>query len=126
MTVGQEFGPTFSMPLQELVNQKNDMIDVSVNIRNGDSLNQSLLVLGVNGKNGLVEWTASHFPDFDPGHGDWYTVHHTYRTTQNPRRKNLTVNVYIWNRNKVNFLTDDFFVQSRKGNPVLYGLTEKF
>jgi hypothetical protein len=126
MSRKQEYSPTFSMPLQGLVNQKNDMIDVSVSIRNGDSLNQSLLVLGVNGKNGLVEWTASHFPDFDPGHGDWYTVHHTYRTTQNPRRKNLTVNVYIWNRNKVNFLTDDFFVQSRKGNPVLYGLTEKF
>jgi hypothetical protein len=126
MSVGQEYGPTFSHPLQELVNQKNDMIDVSVTIRNRDSLNQSLLVLGINGKHGLVEWTASHFQDYDPGKGDWYTVHHTFRTTQNPHRKNLQVNVYIWNRGKINFLSDDFIVRSRKGNPVLYGLTEKF
>jgi len=126
MSVGQEFSPTFSMPLQELVNQKNDMIDVSVRIRNMDSLNQSLLVLGINGKHGLVEWTASHFHDHDPGKGEWYRVHHTYRTTQNPRRKNLQVNVYIWNKDKINFLSDEFIVRSRGGNPVLYGLMEKF
>ncbi|MEE9461767.1 MAG: hypothetical protein V3V53_08035, partial [Bacteroidales bacterium] len=126
MSVRQEFSPTFSHPLWELVNQKNDMIDVSVTIRNRDSLNQSLLVLGIIGKHGLVEWTASHFQDYDPGKGDWYTVHHTFRTTQNPHRKNLQVNVYIWNRDKINFLSADFIVRSRKGNPVLYGLMEKF
>ena len=123
---GQEFGPTFSYPLRELVNQKNDIIDVSVNVRNRDPLNQSLLVLTVKGKHGLVEWTASHFQDYDPGKGDWYTVHHTFRTTQNLRRKNLQVNVYIWNRDKINFHGDDLIVRSRKGNPVLYGLMEKF
>jgi len=126
MNGGQEFSPTFSMPLQELVNQKNDMIDVSVSIRNGDSPNQSLLVLGINGKNGLEEWTASHFHDYDPGQGEWYSVHHTFRTTLNPRRKNLQVSVYIWNQDKINFISDDFIVRSRKGNPVLYGLMEKF
>ena len=126
MSGGQEFSPTFSFPLRDLVNQKNDMIDVSVSIRNKDSLNQSLLVLGVNGKHGLVEWTASHFQDYDPGQGDWYSVHHTFRTTQNPRRENLQVSVYIWNRDKINFLSNDFIVRSRKGNPVLYGLMEKF
>jgi hypothetical protein len=122
----QEFSPTFRYPLKDLVNQKNDIIDVSVNIRNLDTLNQSLLVLGLNGKRGLVEWTASHFPDYDTGTGEWYTVHHTFRTPQNPNRKNLQVSVYIWNRNKVNFLSEDFIVRSRKGNPVLYGLMEKF
>jgi hypothetical protein len=114
------------MPLRELVDQKNDMIDVSVKIRNMDSLNQSLLVLGVNGKHGLVEWTAGYFKDYDQGTGDWYTVHHSFRTTQDPRRKDLQVSVYIWNRDKINFLSDEFIVRSRKGNPVLYGLMEKF
>ncbi|KPL21556.1 MAG: hypothetical protein AMS23_09125 [Bacteroides sp. SM1_62] len=126
MSGGQEFSPTFSYPLGDLVNQRTDMIDVSVNIRNRDSLNQSLLVLQVKGKRGLLKWTASHFRDYDRGKGDWYTVHHTFRTAQNPRRKNLQVNVYIWNRDKTNFLCNNFIVRSRKGNPVLYGLLEKF
>jgi hypothetical protein len=126
MTGGQEFSPTFRYPLGEMVNQKNDMIDVSVNIRNRDSLNQSLLVLEVRGKRDLLEWTASHFQDYDPGKGDWYKVHHTFRVTRNPRRKNLQVNVYIWNRGKTNFLSDDFIVRSREGNPVLYGMLENF
>jgi hypothetical protein len=126
MSGGQEFSPTFSFPLRELVFEKNDMIDVSVSIRNRDSLNQSLLVLGINGKHGLVEWTASHFQDYDPGNGEWYTVHHTFRSTPNLRRKNLQVSVYIWNRDKINFLSNDFIVRSRKGNPVLYGIMEKF
>jgi hypothetical protein len=125
MSAGQEFSPTFSYPLRDLVNQKTDMIDVSVNIRNMDSLNQSLLVLAVRGKDGLVKWTASPFPDYDPGNGDWYTVHHTLRSTQNLRLKNLMVDVYIWNREKINFLCDDFIVRCREGNPVLYGLMEK-
>jgi hypothetical protein len=126
LNAGQEFSPTFSMPLLELVNQKNDMIDVSVKIRNRDSLNQSLLVIGVNGKHGLVEWTAGYFKDYDPGTDEWYTVHHSFRTKQDPHRKDLQVSVYIWNRDKINFLSDEFFVRSRKGNPVLYGLMEKF
>jgi hypothetical protein len=122
----QEFSPTFNMPLHELVKKKNDMIDISVAIRSKDSLNQSMLVLQVKNKRGLVEWTASPFQDYDPGDGNWYRVHHTFRTTQNLRRKNLEVNVYIWNKDKINFLSDEFFVRSRKGNPVLYGLMEKF
>ncbi len=126
MTVDQEFSPTFSYPLGDLVNRKSDMIDVSVNVRNRDSLNQSLLVLEIRGKRGLIKWTASHFPGYDPGEGGWYSVHHTFRTTQNPRRQNLRVNVYIWNRGKSDFLCHNFIVQSRKGNPVLYGLLEKF
>jgi hypothetical protein len=126
MSAGQEFSPTFSHPLREMVNQKNDIIDVSVSIRNRDSLNQSLLVLGLNGKHGLVEWSAAYFHDYDPENGDWYTVHHTFRTKRNPHRKNLQVSVYIWNRDKIHFLCDDFIVRSRKGNPVLYGLMEKF
>lgn len=126
MSGRQEFSPTFHHPLRELVNQKNDIIDVSVNIRNRDSLNLSLLVLGINGKRGLVEWTASRFQDYDPGEGEWYTVHHTFRNKRNPGRKNLQVSVYIWNRDKSSFIIDDFIVRSRKGNPVLYGLLEKF
>jgi hypothetical protein len=126
MSGSQEFSPTFSYPIQELVNRNNDMIDVSVNIRNLDSLNQSLLVLGISGKRGLVKWTASHFQDYDPGSGDWYTVHHSFRTTSNLLRRKFVVNVYIWNRERNHFLCDDFEVNTREGNPVLYGLLENF
>jgi hypothetical protein len=126
MSGTREFSPTFSLPLRDLVNRKNDMIDVAVNIKNLDSLNQSLLVLGINKKGRLVEWTARHFEEYDPGTGDWYTVHHSFRTTQDLLRKNTTVSVYIWNRAKISFFCADFSVKSREGNPVLYGLMEKF
>ena len=122
----QEFSPTFSKSLRDLVKKKNDMIDVSVAIRNTDSLNQSLLVLQVKNRHGMVEWTASPFQDFDTGQGGWYRVHHTFRNTLNPKRRDLQVDVYIWNKEKNPFLSDEFFVLSRKGNPVLYGLTENF
>ena len=125
MTGAQEWSPTFSYPLRDLVSKKNDLIDVSVSILNSDSLNHSLLVLELRGKSGLVDWTASHFPDYDPGNGEWYTVHHTFRATQNLRRKNLYVNVYIWNKDKITFLGNNFRVGSRDGNPVLFGLMEK-
>ena len=126
MSGGQEFSPTFSKPLGELVKKKNDMIDVSLAVRNIDSLNNSLIVLQVKNRQGLVEWTASSFVDYDQGQDGWYRVHHTFRNTLNPNRRNLQVDVYIWNKDKINFLSDEFIVRSRKGNPVLYGLMEKF
>ncbi|MFC2114916.1 glycosyltransferase family 39 protein [Bacteroidota bacterium] len=125
MDAQHEFGPSFSMPLRNLVQHKNDLIDVSVSIRNVGPVNNSLLVLSLKGKKELVAWTAGYFSDFDPATGEWYTVYHTFRPGNYFRDKNLELQVYVWNRDKKEFLQDDFKVKSRSGNPVLFGLREK-
>jgi hypothetical protein len=125
-----EYGPAFTAPLADLATNKNDLIDVSVSVRNLDSMNNSVLVISLEGKKGLVEWTASPFTDYDPGTGEWYTVYHTFRPGRYfhkglLRGSNPIIKIYIWNRGKNNFLMDDFRIIARPGNPVLYGLTEK-
>lgn len=119
------FGPSFTIPLGEIAQHKNDLIDVAVAVRDVDSLNTALLVLALKGKKELVAWTASPFSDYDPHTGEWYTVYHSFRPGRHFRNKKLELQVYIWNRDKNRFLSDDFRIMSRPGNPVLYGLQEK-
>ncbi len=121
----QEFGPTFTMRLGFLAENKNDLVDVSVRVRNADSLNHALLVISLKGKKGQVAWTASSFADYDPLSGEWYTVYHTFRPGRYFRNRNLELKTYVWNPEGDRFLLDELRVRSRPGNPVLYGLTEK-
>jgi hypothetical protein len=130
MDQGNEYGPVFSASLADLAADENDLIDVSVSVLNLDPLNNSILVLSLEGKKGVVEWTASPFTDYDPGTGEWYTVYHTFRPGRFFHKgflhgKNPVLKIYVWNHGKNNFLMDDFRIMARPGNPVLYGLTEK-
>ncbi len=121
----QEFGPLFSMPLRELAEHRNDLVDVSVRVRNIDCLNHAVLVLSLKGEKGQGEWTSARFSDYDRRSGEWYTVYHTFRPGRHFRNRDLVLQVYIWNLEHQDFLLDDFRIRSRPGNPVLYGLTEK-
>ena len=125
-----EYGPAFSSPLGDLADGKNDLIDVSVRIRDLDTLNRSLLVVSFEDEKGIVMWSAVPVKDYDPGTGEWYTVYHSVRPGRHYRpkileRRNPEVKVYIWNRGHDQYLMDDFRILARPGNPVLYGLTEK-
>ncbi|MFC2112506.1 glycosyltransferase family 39 protein [Bacteroidota bacterium] len=120
-----EFGPTFTIPLANIANHKNDLIDVSVSVQNLDSVNNAILVLSLGGKKELAVWTSALFPDYDPLTGEWYTVYHTFRPGKHLKNPKLELKVYVWNREKNEFLIDNFRVRTRPGNTVLYGLTER-
>ncbi|HEC44728.1 MAG TPA: glycosyltransferase family 39 protein [Bacteroides sp.] len=120
-----EFGPTFSVPLNVFADHKNDLIDVSVSVRNLDSLNNGIIVLSLRGKEELVVWRSAFLSDYDPLTGEWYTAHHTFRPGPNFKNPDLELQVYVWNKEKERFLIDDFRVRTRPGNPLLFGLTEK-
>lgn len=118
------FSPTFKIPLHEFTGHKNNIIDVSLSVRNLDSLNNALLVVSLGGKKKAVAWTSASFSDYDPGTGEQYTVYHYIRPGRHFSKRNLELQVYVWNREKNSFLIDDFRVRTRSGNPVLYGLRE--
>lgn len=125
MSFQQGFSPTFRIPLREISDHKNNLIDVSVSVRNLDSLNQALLVISLTGEEEIVEWRASPFPDYDPLSGEWYTVYLTLRPGRHLRDRDLELGTYVWNKEGNEFLIDDFHIRVRSGNPVLYGLREK-
>jgi hypothetical protein len=60
------------------------------------------------------------------GHPAGVQVYHSVKLSDiNLDHKNLHLKTFIWNKGKESFLIDNFTIEVRKGNPVIYGLTEK-
>ena len=56
----------------------------------------------------------------------WITVYHSLKLEDiNLDFTNLTLKFFVWNKGKDSLLLDDFKLQVRDANPVIYGLYEK-
>ena len=121
----QEFGPEFSRKVRSVLVHKNDIIDISVSVRDIDSVNNSLLVTVLNNNKGQVVWTASHFNWYGHAGDGWYRVYHTFRPAMDFDKKGLTLKIYIWNKDLNTYLIDDFRIDCRPGNRGLFGLLEE-
>jgi hypothetical protein len=57
---------------------------------------------------------------------DEITAHHSIKLSDIPLNHNkIKLKVYIWNKGRESFFIDNFKIELRDGNPVIYGLTEK-
>jgi hypothetical protein len=87
-----------------------------------------LLVASLETRGGTVHWSSTPASRFVPCSlsGDpWFTVHHVLKLSDMQlHHPGLVFKVYPWNRGGDTFLLDDFRITLRKGNPVIYGLTE--
>ena len=124
-----EFGPTFSMKLEEIDWKENDFMEISVRV-NGSIRSDQFLVASLESKGESIYWGGTPFDSFAPcsDSGDhWITVHHVLKLSDmNLKHPQLQLKAYIWNRGGASFLVDDFQISLRQGNPLIYGLNEKF
>jgi hypothetical protein len=129
MTSDDEWGPTFTVNLHEIISHRNNFIDVSLKVRAVSSPGNAMIVSELEADGELLQWSSSSFEQFvvtDSDSGNWFTVHHSVKLSDIHLRKNKTrLKVYIWNKDRQAFFIDDFEISLRRGNPVLYGLTEK-
>ena len=121
----QEFSPTFNRPLRSILVHRNDLIDISLAVRDLDSINSSLLVVVLNDGEKQISWTASKFEWYKPPGSDWYRVYHTFRPAVERNLKPLEVHVYLWNKDLQRYYIDDFRIDTRTGNHELFGLLER-
>jgi len=121
----QEFGPAFSRKLRSILIHRNDLVDVSLAVKDLDPRNRALLVVVLQDGKKQLNWTASHFDWYKPDREGWYRVYHTLRPAVTRNLRGIDINVYVWNKDGQSFLIDDFRIESRPGNHVLFGLLEK-
>jgi uncharacterized membrane protein len=125
-----EWSPTFSKKLDEIIDNGNNFIDISVKIYKPDSFCHAVLVGSIQKGEKIIYWNGIGFNTFIdslPATNNWYTIHNSLKLSDiYLNYNNLILKVYIWNKEKQPLIIDDFSIHLRQGNPLIYGLFEKF
>ena len=124
-----EWGPSFCEDLNNIILNENDFIDVSVKVKSIDSLDGVVLVTTLSVGDDNVYWGGVDFSNFtllNKIENEWVTIHSSVKLSDiDISYRDIKVKVYIWNKGKRNLFIDDFEVNLRLGNPIIYGLNEK-
>lgn len=124
-----EWGPSYTRNLDEIVKNKKDFIDISVRVKSSEKIKEAQLVSQLQSNGVVIDWRSSSFEVFynpKDSLNYWYTVYHSIKLTDiylNYPKIELMINV--WNVNKEAFYLDDFKITLRKGNDIVYGFTQK-
>ena len=125
-----EWGPVYTCKLGDIIKNHNDFIDLSVKIRSSDLLDDIILVASIEDIGKTVYWGGTNgksFPGSENYLNKWITFNHSIRLADaKSTEADLVLKVLLWNRGRRTFFMDDFRIGSRAGNPIQYGLSEKF
>lgn len=125
-----EYGPSYEIALDEVMENKTDFIDFSIKAKSKSSFNDALLVIALESNGESVFWTGYPLEEpikSDSLNSDWSTTHVSLKLTDiYLNYDNIQLKALIWNKGKTEFLIDDFKVELRKGNEVVYGTVNEF
>ena len=123
----QEWGPLFEAKLKDILSNKFNYLYVSVNTKLLNKNANPVLVISIeNGKKECINWHTSDFKDFL----HTKTTGKVYLSLRMADVADFNINdnlkVYIWNKQKDNFIIDDFEIRVETGNPLFYSLVTDF
>ena len=124
-----EWSPTYSKELNNIISNENNFIDISVDAYTNENLEGVILVSSIESNGEVIHWGGTDFNRLIPLDGlksTWTTFYHSIKLSDvNQNYDNTVLKTFIWNKGRKNFIIDDFKIELRKGNPVIYGLVEK-
>jgi len=124
-----EWSPTCSVLLDKIINNQNNFIDISVKVKYRNNNFDALLVATLETPEKEIHWDGTPLEIFTVSKNseeNWFTAHHSIKLSDIPlNHNNIKLKTYIWNKGRESFLIDNFKIELRNGNPVIYGLTEK-
>ena len=127
-----EYGPTFTGKLDTMITHENNFIDISIKVRakNPENLKEVFLIAQLESNNKLIDWGGTNFEKLITGNSnkdEWITIHYSIKLSDvNMNFRDIILKTFIWNKGGNTFSIDDFKIKVREGNPVVYGLIEKF
>ncbi|WP_107039483.1 glycosyltransferase family 39 protein [Brumimicrobium mesophilum] len=125
-----EYGPSYTIQLEKISQNKSDFIDFSLKAKENTSFNDAVLVVTLESNGESVFWTGYPLEEAinsDSLSSEWSTTHVSLNLSSiYLNYDHIQLKSLIWNRGKGEFLIDDFKVNLREGNPVVYGTMEGF
>jgi len=122
----QEYGPTFSIPLSSLTNNKYNFIDISLKAFTNNDFTDAVLVAQIDSASKNIFWGGTDFSKYTFVN-KWSTVVYSIKLADlNISLEGLDLKIYIWNNKKQNFQIDQIKIATRKGNSIAYGLNQAY
>lgn len=117
-----EYSPTFTMGLRDMIDNPDNEVDISVEVRLPGIFTGAWLVATITSGDRTIYWTSVPLNDYvNPG--EVGQVHLTLRISDMElRHHHLRLTTYIWNPLRLVYEMDHFTVKVRRGNNFLYGL----
>jgi hypothetical protein len=126
LTEKMEWGPGFTLPLNEMISNKTDWVDLSVSVYSEDSIAPDVvLVASLKSGTKQIYWNGADLPNFwiHPG---WNRLILSLKLSDMPLSgRNLVFNTFLWNKGLSKIFIDDYEIAVKKGNPLVYGFYEK-
>ena len=130
MDSDEEWGPLYKVSLKEIIKNKSDCIDLSIKAKSTNSFDGAILVVTLEVDGESIYWTSVELetpevPDIlSP---EWNTYHVSLRLSDvYLNYSDVEFKTLIWNKGKSQFLIDDFKIELRDGNELVYGVFKKF
>jgi len=125
----EEWGPGFNESLNNIKENNYNFIDISVKAKAEQSFNGALLVISLEANEKSIYWIGQNL-DNQIGTGyeinEWNTFHASLKLSDiYLNYKNIKLKTLIWNKGNGQFLIDDFKIELRQGNPIIYGINNK-
>ncbi|HXB11429.1 MAG TPA: glycosyltransferase family 39 protein [Bacteroidia bacterium] len=123
-----EYGPKFSCKLKDMVINKNYLITASAEVYPLGPMDDVFIVFAIERQGKIICQSSSAVKEFIM-YGikkKWVKVYHALELSDlDIDYPDVKVSIYIWNKGRKRFYLDDFEVKTMKGNPIIYGLSEK-
>jgi hypothetical protein len=124
----QEYGPTFSCNLKDMIANKNYIITASAEVYPLGSMDDVFIIFTIERQGKTISWRGSAVKDYVM-YGvkkKWVKAYHAIQLSDlDISYPDVKVKIYLWNKGRRKFYLDDFEVKTMKGNPIIYGLNEK-
>ena len=120
-----EYSPSFEIPLNQLINDDDNYIDISVRVKPFSNTIKSTLVSTLDTPTKNIDWRGTDFSTFIDStsiDNEWVTIYHSIKLSDiNIKENNIKLKILVWNPHKDHFYMDDFKIKVRRGNPKIYG-----
>jgi hypothetical protein len=122
----QEFGPSFSFKLRDIVYTRHTQAMVSVEMLTNDTLSDPVLVGTVESEGETIEWRGIGYSKFNNSRKQLNKVilpipFTSFKFKQYP---DAELKIYIWNKDKKALRADHLKIKVECSNPIIYALFE--
>ena len=122
-----EYAATFEKNLNEITKNKYTEIHAQISILKMDSTEYFQIVISLESGEKVLFWRSANGADYNPNNGLEFTAHLniSLRDQNFDYSQGNILKIYLWNKEKSNFIVTKFKIEFVKINPLIYGLYEK-
>jgi hypothetical protein len=121
------YSPKFEIELDHIIDNENNMIFISVDVYYSDSIASPQLIAVLETENEVIDWRSKAIVEFVDQALKRKKAYLAVKLSDiNLKKKNIKFSTYIWNETNSEILLDNYSIEVREGNPLIYGLFEDF